>query len=156
MTAVQRSNVLIRQEKGFGSITLPRLLMAGGVGAIVALFATNSVGLVPGCSSSAIVVAVILVLTHPIEGLPLFKFALRTMYGLATVAAIDNADGLPGLAAQLMQTNAEEGILKAQDEYSVGEDSINDDELDQGWAYLGDFTNASGHGLAIIDDPFSS
>src|SRR5687768_4186538 len=81
MTAWQRSNITVRTEKGIGPVSLKRLLLAGGIAGIVAMISGRIIGFFPSCLSAGVVLALVLVISHPVEGLPLFAFSLRTLKG---------------------------------------------------------------------------
>src|SRR5688572_6448906 len=151
MVAVQRSNVTIRQEKGIGPIALPRLIIAGGVLGFNFLFGSRLIGMIPGFTLGIIMGIVVLILTQPIAGMPFYKYALRTIYGWATIAAIKNEGGILQKLAQVIQAQPEEGILRSESEFNFVDDLTSDDVLDEDWAYLGGFQDAQDHGLAIID-----
>src|SRR5687768_312178 len=113
MVAVQRSNVIIRQEKGIGPVALPRLIMAGGALGFMFLFGSRLIGMIPGLILAIIIGCGVLILTHPVAGMPFFRYAFRTVYGWATIAAIQNKGGLLQNLAQLINAKPEEGILQS-------------------------------------------
>jgi hypothetical protein len=155
MTAWQRSRITERSEKGLGPISFKRLLLAGGAGGIVAMVGGRVIGFVPSCLSAALVLGLVLGVTHPVEGRPLFAFALRSLRGLATVAAVHRREGSLSLAGRLMKVTPEEGILHAAAVYDAEwEDEEQDDLLDAGWEYLGGFADAGREGLSAAEDPF--
>jgi hypothetical protein len=155
MAAWQRSNITERTEKGIGPISFKRLLLAGGAAAIVALVGGRALGFAPSCLSAAIVLAFVLVITHPVEGLPLLAFSLRTLRGLATVAAIHDQEGTLSTVGRVMQVSPQDGILQANDVYeSIWEDEQDEDLLDAEWEYLGGFEDVKSEGLSATDNPF--
>ena len=157
MTAWQRSNITERAEKGIGPISFKRLLVAGGAAAIVATIGGRVIGFAPSCLSAAIVLAFVLTLTHPVEGMPLFAFSLRTLRGLATVAAMHDTDGMMTTVARAMQVSAQDGMLEADQVFdAVWEDEHEEDLVDAEWEYLGGFEDVRGEGLAAADNPFAS
>lgn len=157
MTAWQRSNITERAEKGFGPISFKRLLLAGGAAGIVAMLGGRALGFAPSCLSAAVVLALVLVITHPVEGMPLVTFSLRTLRGLATVAAIHDQEGVMSTVGQAMQVNPQDGVLLANDVYdAIWEDERGEDLLDADWEYLGGYTDVTGEGLSAADNPFTT
>jgi hypothetical protein len=157
MTAWQRSNITERAEKGIGPISFKRLLMAGGAAGIVALIGGRVLGFASSCLSAAIVLAFVLVITHPVEGLPLFAFGLRTLRGLATVAAIHDQQGTLSTVGRVMQVSPQDGVLHADEVYeAIWQDEQDEDLLDAEWEYLGGFADVKSEGLAAADNPFDA
>ena len=78
MTAWQRSNITQRSEKGLGPISFKRILLAGGAGGIMAMIGGRLIGFFPGCLSGAIILGVVLAITHPVEGLVDLRLASTT------------------------------------------------------------------------------
>ena len=155
MTAWQRSNITERAEKGVGPISFKRLLLAGGAAGIVALIGGRALGFVPSCLSAAVVLALVLALTHPVDGLPLLAFGLRTLRGLATVAAIHDREGVLATAGSLMQVSPQDGVLQAAEVYgATWQDETDNDLLDDDWEYLGGYVDVQGEGLSAAANPF--
>ena len=98
MTAWQRTHVLRREEKGFGPVSLRRVLIAGFSGVLFMLFGGQALGFLGGLCGGLILLIVVLVITHPVAGRPFFKHAAALLRGMATVAAIRNEDGFLGNA----------------------------------------------------------
>jgi hypothetical protein len=155
MTAWQRSNITLRSEKGFGPISFKRLLIAGGTGGLIAMIGGRVIGFGPGCLSAFIVLVVMLVITHPVEGLPLFSALLRSLRGLAAVGARQGRGGLLSLVGRVMQVSAEDGMLDADDAYDMTWEVENEDDvLDSDWEYLGGFADVKREGLSAAANPF--
>jgi hypothetical protein len=156
MTAWQRSNITERSEKGIGPISFRRLLVAGGAGAIVAMIGGRVIGFFPSCISAGVVLALVLAVTHPVDGMPLFVFVLRTLHGLATVAALHNRGGPLALVGQVMRVSPQTAVLLADRVYdAVWEDEAEENLLDDEWEYLGGFTDVKGQGLSAAENPFT-
>jgi len=158
MTAWQRSNITQRSEKGIGPISFKRLLLAGASGGLVAMIGGRAIGFFPACLSAGVVLAVVLVVTHPLEGLALYAFALRSLRGLATLATIQGRAGLMALVGKAMQVTPQEGVLQADDVYEpVWEDDEDgrSDLLGGEWEYLGGFGDVRGEGLSLVENPFA-
>ena len=157
MTSWQRSNILVREEKGIASVSFKRLLMAGGGGAMVAMIGSRIVGFAPACLGAVVILVVVLVITHPIEGLALLNYAIRTLRGWVTLAAIHSRGGILRTLGRAMRIAPDEGILQADRVYdAVFEDQSPDTLLDEEWAYLGGFSDVDDEGLAAVDDPFDA
>lgn len=157
MTAWQRSNITVRTEKGIGPISFKRLLLAGGTAGIIAMISGRIIGFFPSCLSAGIVLALVLIVTHPVEGLPLFAFALRTLRGLATIAAFQDAGGSTGAVGQALRVSPQEGILDADAAYGAEwHDEDAEDLLDGDWEYLGSFSDVKSQGLSAAENPFGA
>jgi len=156
MTAWQRSNITQRSEKGIGPISFKRLLLAGGAGGIVAMIGGRAIGFFPACLSAGLVLAVVLAITHPVEGLALYAFGLRSLRGLAALAAIQKRAGLMALLGKAMQVSPREAVLQADQIYEAVWDDERDGDglLGAEWEYLGGFGDARGEGLSIVENPF--
>jgi len=155
VTAWQRSNITVRHEKGIGAVSFRRLLVAGGAGAIVALVSGRLVGFFPSCLGAGVVLAVVLVITHPVEGMPLFAFSLRNLRGLATVAAATRQTDSLSVIGRALRVTPEEGILQADAAFdSEWENEETEDLLDGDWEYLGRFADAPREGLSAAENPF--
>lgn len=155
MTAWQRSNITVRTEKGIGPVSFKRLLLAGGTAGIIAMISGRIIGFFPSCLSAGVVLALVLIVTHPVEGLPLFAFTLRTVRGLATIAAFHDQGGSISVVGQVMRVSPQDGILDADTAYGTEwHDGEAEDLLDGEWEYLGSFTDVKGRGLAAADNPF--
>ena len=158
MTAWQRSNITQRSEKGIGPISFKRLLVAGATGGIVAMIGGRIVGFFPACLGAGVVLALVLAISHPVEGLALYAFALRSLRGLAMLAAMQRRSGLLALAGRLLRVSPQEGILQADSVYHArwDEQAENpDDVLDSQWEYLGGYGDAGSEGLSVVENPFS-
>jgi hypothetical protein len=148
MTAWQRSNITERTEKGIGAVSFKRLLAAAGAGGIVAMIGGRVIGFLPACAGGAAVLVVVLVITHPVEGLPLFAAALRTLRGLAAM-------GRSSLLARLMQVEEGAGKLDGDVVFdTAAEPEETDDDLDEEWEYLGSFGDVGREGLSAEANPF--
>ena len=156
MTAWQRSNITTRHEKGIGAVSFKRLLMAGGAGALVALVGGRIVGFFPSCLGAGVVLAVVLTITHPVEGMPLFAFGLRSLRGLATAAAVHGGTESPSLLGRALQVTPEDGVLQADAVFDTTWAEEAKDDLDTDYEYLGRFADAQREGMAAIDNPFQA
>jgi hypothetical protein len=156
MTAWQRSNITERAEKGIGPISFKRLLVSGGAAGIIALIGGRVAGFIPSCLTAAVVMAFVLVITHQVEGLPLFAFSLRTLRGLATVAAIHDQAGALSTVGRVMQVSPQDGVLHADVVFeTIWQNEGNEDLVDAEWEYLGGFTDVKSEGLAAANNPFT-
>lgn len=156
MTAWQRSNITVRSEKGLGPISFKRLLIAGGTGGLIAMIGGRVIGFGASCASALLVLVLVLVITHPIEGLPLFSTLLRSLRGLAAVGARQGRGGLLALIGRALQVTAADGMLDANDAYDMTwEVEHEDDLLDVDWEYLGGFADVKREGLSAAENPFT-
>ncbi|MBN1310695.1 MAG: hypothetical protein JXB30_04680 [Anaerolineae bacterium] len=150
------SRITERQEKGFGPISFKRLLFAGGSGALGAMALTRIVGFFPGCVGAISIALLVVILTHPIEGLALNAFLLRSVRSLLTISALDNAENntVPGPITQLLKVSPEDGQLEADKLFEVEWEDEEDELPPQTLVYKGGFANLGKTGLAVVDNPF--
>jgi hypothetical protein len=155
MVAWQRTHITRREERGIGPISFKRLLLAGGLGAAVAMIGSRTVGFLPGCSAGGLLLAVGLALTHPREGMPLASRLVRTARGLAVVAAVHGEAGWGVRLAQALSLTPQDGLLDADRLYEASpSDTTAPGLLDGEWAYLGGFPQADEDGLSATGNPF--
>jgi hypothetical protein len=155
MTAWQRSNITQRSEKGLGAISFKRLLIAGGTGGLVAMIGGRVAGFAPSCVGALVVLAVVLAITHPVEGLPLFGALLRSLRGLVAIALRHGRGGLSSFAGRVLQVAPEDGMLDADEVYDMTWEADSDDGLlDTDWEYLGGFADVQREGLSAAENPF--
>jgi hypothetical protein len=156
MTAKMRSRITERQEKGIGPISFKRLLFAGGAGALGAMALTRVIGFFPGCIGSISLALLVVILTHPIEGLALNAFMIRSFRGLTAVSALHAANNHvdPGPIAQLLKVTPEDGKLEADTLFEVEWEDEGDELPPQTLVYKGGFGSLAKTGLAVVNNPF--
>lgn len=156
MTAKMRSRITERQEKGIGSISFKRLLVAGGAGAMGAMLLTRTLGFLPGCAGAMGLTLAVIILTHPIEGLALHTFLLTTIRSRAAIAALHAAghNQAPGPISQVLKVAPEDGRLHADALYEVEWQDEGDDLPPQTLIYKGNFGSLGKAGLAVVDNHF--
>lgn len=156
MTAKMKSRITERQEKGIGPVSFKRLLIAGGAGVMTAMVLIKIAGFLPGCATAGFITAAVVVLTHPIEGLPLNTFLFRSARSMAAVSALRLAekDLEPGPVSQALKVSPEDATFHADDIYEVEWEDEVDDLPPQTLIYRGGFANLGRAGLAVVDNPF--
>jgi hypothetical protein len=156
MTAKMRSRITERQEKGIGPISFKRLLFAGGAGALGAMALTRVIGFFPGCIGSISLALLVVILTHPIEGLALNAFMIRSIRSLTAISALGAAEKNtePGPISQLLRVSPSDGRLEADKLYEVEWEDEGDELPPQTLVYKGGFGSLGKTGLAVVDNPF--
>ncbi len=155
MTAWQRTNILEREEKGLGPISFKRLLISGGAGLLITMLAGRIVGFTIGCAAGSVIISLILILTHPKDGFALYSYFIRTLRGLAILAAVDQAAGPLWLIGQALQVRPTDGIVLAAEVYHIHEEGAEPALPSGEWAFLGTFADADDEGLAPVTHPFA-
>lgn len=161
MTARMRSRITERAEKGLGSISFKRLLLAGGVAAFAAMLLTRILGFLPGCAGAGLLLLGSLALTHPLEGLPLALYLLRALRSLAALSSLHGGSpglqsGSPSLLAHILQVEPGQAELDADALYGAERQDEPDSLPPSDFAYLGGFPAAGTRGLRVVDSPFRS
>lgn len=156
MTAKMKSRITERQEKGFGPVSFKRLLMAGGAGAMSAMVLTRIVDFCPGCAGAMVITVIVIVLTHPVEGLALHTFLLRSARSLSAISALHAAgkDLEPSPISQALKVGPQDATLQADALYEVEWQDERDELPPQSLIYRGGFAGLSRSGLAVVDNPF--
>ncbi len=144
MTAVQRGKVTTRQERGFGPISMKRLLLAGGVGVVLTMTLGRFVGPAARCAAGAAALGLLLLMTQPREGMPPFMYLLQALRGLLiTTATGDRLGREAGWLARLLLVRPAEGVVDGQALFgAAGEDA--GPQLDDPWVFLGADPDESG------------
>lgn len=118
MTAIQRSNVLKREEKGIGTISFRRLLVAGLGAILFFVFGSRIFGWALACLSGLGLLAFILLLTQPVGGFPLAVHAARLAQGLALMVVLRDPNSRVGQVIQaVLHLQPEDGRLQAEQVY---------------------------------------
>jgi hypothetical protein len=114
MTAYQRSNVTTRQERGIGPVSFKRVLLSGGTAAILAMLLGRFAGPLGSCLGGAFVLATLVVMTQPREGMSTFSYLLQSLRGWLTLLAVrGQLSGALGWLARLMLVNPRDGAASA-------------------------------------------
>jgi hypothetical protein len=127
MAAQFKSNVRRREEKGFGSVSMKRLIFCG-VGAVL-VFMTLRLTPLAGLSLPGLVgvFAALLMLSGPRGGLPLWQRILLGWRGSLVLAAVKRPGGLAAQLAQGLSLNPEIARLRGERVFAVQTTSLDDD-----------------------------
>lgn len=127
MAAQFKSNVRRREEKGFGSVSMKRLIFCG-VGAVL-VFMTLRLTPLAGLSLPAMVgvFAALLILSGPRGGLPLWQRILLGWRGSLVLAAVKRPGGLAAQLAQGLSLNLEVARLRGERVFAMQTTSLDDD-----------------------------
>jgi len=110
MAADFKSHILSRDEKGFGGIPFKRLLfggIAGGLTYTVFRLALPNIAIPVGI----IVALVMIVLTAPRGGLPLWMRLLLNLRGSILLASVSKPTGFAGEMARMLNLSTETAVL---------------------------------------------
>lgn len=110
MSADFKSHILSRDEKGFGGIPFKRLLLggiSGGFAYTVFRFALPNIAIPAG----VIVAVLLVVLTAPRGGLPLWMRLWLNLRGTLLLSAVSNRNGLATVLANLLSLSLESAAL---------------------------------------------
>jgi hypothetical protein len=113
MAAQFKSNVRLREEKGFGSVSMKRLIFCG-VGAVIFFMVLRLTPLASIALPTLLIVFILLlVLTGSRGGLPLWQRLLLGLRGSILLAAARHPDGLAAQVAQLLSIDPSQARLQA-------------------------------------------
>lgn len=111
-----------------------------------------------GCTSTVLLFALILFLTHPKDGMSMMMYLLYASKGLATLAAVQERSGAWAWIASLLDISSEQGMIDADAlfnaVYSADEDEALLDE--GGWIFHDDFDTIGDESGFQIIDPFNA
>ncbi|MEO8396525.1 MAG: hypothetical protein ABI700_26260 [Chloroflexota bacterium] len=110
MAADFKSHILSRDEKGFGGIPFKRLLfggIAGGLTYTVFRLALPNIAIPVGM----VVALVMIVMTAPRGGLPLWLRMLLNLRGSILLAAVSKPTGFAGELAKLLSLSTDTALL---------------------------------------------
>ncbi len=152
MAAQFKSNVRRREEKGFGSVSMKRLIFCG-VGAVL-VFMTLRLTPLAGLSLPALVgvFTALLILSGPHGGLPRWQRILLGWRGSLVLAAVKRPGGLAAQLAQGLSLNPEVARLRGERVFAVQTTSL--DDADPGewtlFATLAEYDRDRG-GLRLVE-----
>ena len=151
MTAWQRTHILRREEKGLGSISFKRILLAGLAGVLVTLFGGRALGFGGSvCSGLALCIG-ILVMTQPIQGRLAFKHIVEIAIGVITVGALSGNESIGAKIAQLLKIESRSGAVEGEDLYEIAEEETKKSLSQAGFLFVGHRPGA--RPLKAVDAP---
>ncbi|MBL8165074.1 MAG: hypothetical protein JNJ61_24035 [Anaerolineae bacterium] len=126
MAAQFKSNVRLREEKGFGSISMKRLIFCG-VGAVL-IFMLLRLTPLAGLSLPALVAvfAGLLLLSGARGGLPLWQRVLLGWRGGIVLRAAKRPDGLGAQLAQALSLNPAAAHVRGERLFAASMQAVND------------------------------
>ena len=151
--ATFKSNILIREEKGFFGIPLPRFLLAFMSGAMVYMvsnFFLGGVSLVLGLVAAVLTV----VLTQPRGGIPLWQRLQYRVRGRLIMAQINAPGSTAASVGKFLELHTDALVLSANDLFRASDDE-EAEAVD--WSEWMTFTDAaqaeSGEALQLVEGP---
>ena len=151
MAARLKSSVLRREERGFGSVSMGRLLVSGMAGGAAFMFASlMQLRLLMIPLALGVFIAG-LVLTNPRHGIPLYLHLLITVKTRLLLAATRQPSGWQSQVTGLLELKAESLRLDATDLLAAPVVSDDDGTLDE-WEIVTDSGAVSG--FEVVTDTF--
>src|SRR5579859_4211094 len=147
-----KSNVLLRDEKGFLGIPLKRLILSGMAGgmfyAIVKIFIGET-----ALPFAVVVFISVVIMTSPKGGLPRWQRLLYRLRGSLIVAMLDRSDSLPASIGKFFELKVEYVALEGQQIFAAAEDTEGFVEFDwSDWTLYADTQQAKANdGLIIVE-----
>ncbi len=141
MAAQFKSNVRVREEKGFGSISMKRLIFCG-VGAVLIFMTLRFTPLATIALPMLLgVFAGLLVLTGPRGGLPLWHRLMLGLRGGLVVAAARHPAGIAALIARALNVDVSVAYLSQRQIFTVQSSMVADEDVNE-WAVFADLNEA--------------
>jgi hypothetical protein len=150
MAAHFKSNVRLREEKGFGSISMKRLIFCG-VGAVL-IFMLLRLTPLAGLSLPALVTvfAGLLILSGARGGLPLWQRVLLGWRGGIVLRAAKRRDGLDAQLAQVLSLNPAAAYLHGERLFAASMQSVDGDPGE--WTLFANLDELEGAGgLRLVE-----
>ena len=151
--ATFKSNVLLREEKGFAGIPFKRIMLAFMGGALAYMFSRFVVG---GWSALVGVASAVLtvILTAPRGGIPLWQRLLYRLRGRLIMAQIDAPDSWLASLGKFMELHTDVLVFSGEDVFKMPDD----DRAEQvDWSQWLAYTEAgqaiSGEGIQVMEGP---
>jgi hypothetical protein len=137
MSACLKSSVLRREERGFGSISMGRLIISGMIGGLC-FFAMRLVGMSALMIPAGLVAFIAgLVLTNLKHGIPLYLHWLITLRARLLMDSVEHPQSWIGQATKLLEMNTEQLTLDSAKLLSASAVVEEDGSLDE-WEIVPD------------------
>jgi hypothetical protein len=148
-----KSNVLLRDEKGFAGIPFKRLVLAG-VGACL-MYSMGKLTLSNWAIPLAVVGGILLlVMTSPRGGIPRWQRLMYHFRGGLIIAMADKPDSLAASLGKLLELRTECVVLDGGKIFSPAEDTVAGDMDWSEWVTFSEVRHAKAHdGLVIVEGP---
>lgn len=149
MAAQFKSNVRLREEKGFGSVSMKRLIFCG-VGAVLAFMVLRLTPLANvSLPALAVIFIVLLILSGSRGGLPVWQRLLLGWRGTLVLLAMRHPNGLGAQAAAALNLDPGAAQLHSARLYSTQRPDTGIEPSD--WTLYADLAEAEGqHGFRFI------
>jgi len=143
MSARLKSSVLRREERGFGSISMGRLIISGMIGGL-GFFAMRLLGLTAFMIPAGIIAFIaVLVLTNLRHGIPLCLHGFITLRARFLMKSLEYPQSWTAKATQLLEMNPEQLTLDSAKLLSASAVIQEDGTLDE-WEIVPDSTQLVG------------
>jgi hypothetical protein len=143
MSARIKSSVLRREERGFGSISMGRLIISGMIGGLC-FFAMRLVGLSAFMIPAGLIAFIAgLVLTNLKHGIPLYLHWIITLQARFLIDTLENPRGWTAQATRMLEISPEQLTLDTAKLLSASAVVEEDGTLDE-WEIVPDSTQMIG------------
>jgi hypothetical protein len=148
-----KSNVLLRDEKGFAGIPFKRLVLAG-VGACL-MYSLGKLTISNWAIPLAVVGGILLlVMTSPRGGIPRWQRLMYRFRGSLIIAMADQPASLAASLGRLFELRTEYVVLDSTKIFSPVEDAGAGDVVWSEWVTFSEVRHAKAHdGLVIVEGP---
>ncbi len=150
-----KSNVLLRDEKGFFGIPLKRLIVAGMTGGGFYSIGKLFIGEL-ALPFTLVIFILTIVMTSQKGGLPRWERLLLRVRGSLIISMIDHPDSLAAQIGKFFELKAENVALDGEQIFTAVEDNTGSDELVDfsDWTLYADARAAKANdGLVIVERP---
>jgi hypothetical protein len=161
MVARLRTNVLKREEKGFGPVSFPRILLSGIAAITITLGMGKVLGFVGGCLSGMVVMFLVIFLTQPVSGTPMAQFIVKLFRGMLVVGALkadngETANPVINLIVSSFNVNPDDGRIDCAEIFGATVDDSGDRAPSTELVFFRDITDLDQKGLQVIENPFGA
>jgi hypothetical protein len=147
-----KSRVLIREEKGIGSMTMKRLIFSSMFAGFIFMLARMAVG---GWAVPIFIVTLIITLyfTGERHGIPRYYYLVFYWYSRLTLTAFHNPDGWTARIFRLLKKSPD-GVMVSGTQVFSGV-TVVDDDWSQ-WEIVADSDHLDDGGLQIVTDAINA
>lgn len=161
MVARLRTNVLKREEKGFGPVSFPRILLSGIAAITITLGMGKVLGFVGGCLSGALVMFLVIFLTQPVSGTPMAQFIAKLVRGMLVVGALKSENGetsnpIIGFIVNTFNIDPDDGRIDCAEIFGAQVTESDDRAPVTEMVFFRDITDLDQKGLQVIENPFGA
>src|SRR5258708_1031590 len=150
--ATFKSNILVREGKGFFGIPFKRIMLAFMSGALIYMISNFIVGgfsLVLGVTCGVLTV----ILTGPRGGIPLWQRLMYRLRGWLIMAQVDAPDSTAASLGKLLELHTDALVFSGDDLFRVPDDEAEVVDWSEWLAFTDPAQARSGDALQIVEGP---